>query len=99
MSTGIRIGAFDTMRWKHITPIYSEDGKEIITAKIVIYPGDSEEYCTLMTPESYHAISSWMSFRVSYGEKIEDDSWVMRDLWQTTESRYGANYGVARYPK
>lgn len=99
MSTGIRIGAFDSMRWKHIVPIYSDDGKEVIAAKLVVYPGDSEEYCALMTPESYNAISSWMSYRGSYGEKIDEDSWVMRDLWQTTESRHGANYGVAQYPK
>jgi integrase len=99
MSTGIRIGAFDTMRWKHIVPIFGGNGNEVIAAKLVVYPGDSEEYCALMTPESYNAISSWMSYRASYGEKINNDSWVMRDLWQTTESKYGANYGVAHYPK
>ena len=52
-----------------------------------------------MTPESFYSISDWMSYRTSYNEKIDENSWVMRDLWQTTEYRYGANYGVAKYPK
>jgi len=99
LSTGIRIGAFDTMKWKHIIPIYSNDGHEVIAAKLIVYPGDSEEYFALMTPESFHSISSWMAYRASYHEIVTEDSWVMRDLWQTTESRYGANYGVAKFPK
>jgi hypothetical protein len=44
VSTGIRIGALDTLRWKHIIPIYSNDGKDIIAAKLIVYPGDAEEY-------------------------------------------------------
>jgi hypothetical protein len=28
--------------------------------------------------------------RLSHGEHITDDSWLMRDLWQTTEMNYGA---------
>jgi integrase len=99
VSTGIRIGAFDSMQWKHIIPIHGNDGNEVIAAKLIVYPGDTEEYCALMTSESYHALSNWMSYRASYGEKIDENSWVMRDLWQTTEYRYGANYGVAKYPK
>lgn len=61
VATGIRIGAFDSMQWKHIIPIYDNDGKEVIAAKLTVYPGDSEEYYALMTPESFHAISNWMS--------------------------------------
>ena len=68
-----------------------------MAAKLIVYPGDAEEYNALMTPESFNAISAWMSYSASYDEKITEDSWVMRDLWQTTDSRYGANYGVAKY--
>lgn len=31
-----------------------------------------------------------MEFRVSYGENITGESWVMRDIWQTTNITYGA---------
>jgi hypothetical protein len=40
-----------------------------------------------------------MDFRASYGEKITGESWVMRDLWQTTNMNYGAKWGLATNPK
>jgi hypothetical protein len=40
-----------------------------------------------------------MDFRASYGERITGDSWVMRDLWQTTNMNYGARWGLATSPK
>jgi hypothetical protein len=40
-----------------------------------------------------------MDFRKDYGEKISGESWVMRDLWQTTNIKYGAKLGLATCPK
>jgi hypothetical protein len=40
-----------------------------------------------------------MDFRSSYGENITEESWVMRDIWQTTNITYGANLGLATCPK
>jgi hypothetical protein len=40
-----------------------------------------------------------MDFRAGYGEKISGESWVMRDLWQTTNIDYGAKLGLATCPK
>ncbi|HXS60524.1 MAG TPA: hypothetical protein VN703_06910 [Candidatus Sulfopaludibacter sp.] len=39
-----------------------------------------------------------MEFRSSYGEKITCDSWVMRDMWKTTNITYGAKLSYARTP-
>lgn len=77
------------MRWKHIEPITNSDDESI--AKLHVYAGDDEEYYAFITPEAYKALKEWMDFRDSYGEKITGNSWVIRDLWQTTNMNYGAN--------
>jgi hypothetical protein len=40
-----------------------------------------------------------MDFRAGYGEKITGESWVMRDIWETTNIDYGAKLGIATCPK
>lgn len=36
MSTGIRVGAWDYMRWKHISPLKDENGV-VLAAKLIVY--------------------------------------------------------------
>jgi len=48
-SSGIRLGAWDYLKWKHITPIHSEAGG-VLAAKIIVYAGDSEEYYAFISP-------------------------------------------------
>jgi len=98
VSSGIRIGAWDSLQWKHISPITNESGI-VISARIIVYAGDREVYYSFITPEAYSSLKEWMDFRASYGEKITEDSWLMRDLWQTTNMNYGARWGLAAYPK
>ena len=97
-SGGFRLGAWDYLRWKHVIPISNNKG-EIIATKVVIYAEEEDEYYTFITPEAYSALKDWMDFRSSYGEKITGDSWLMRDLWQTTNQNYGARWGLATNPK
>jgi integrase len=100
-SSGIRIGAWDYLQWKHVTPLHNSgdhNGGEVIAAKLLIYPGDQEEYYTFITPEAYTALKEWMDFRAEYGEQITDESWLMRDLWQTSNMSYGAKFGLATFP-
>jgi len=97
-SSGIRIGAWDYIQWKHVKPVNNEKG-EIIAAKLVVYAGDREQYYCFTTSEAYISLKEWMDFRASYGEKITAESWIMRDLWQTTNIEYSAKLGLATCPK
>lgn len=90
VSGGFRMGAWDYLRWKHVTPLKREEG-EIIGAKMVIYAGESEEYYCFITPEAYLSLREWMDFRQSSGEEITEESWLMRDLWQTTKVNIKSN--------
>ena len=98
ISSGIRIGAWDYLKWKHVIP-FTDDKGEIICAKIIVYAGDIEEYYSFVTAEAYSCLKEWMDFRASYGEKITGESWLMRDIWQTTNVKYGAKWGLATAPK
>jgi integrase len=69
VSSGIRIGVWDYLRWKHVSPITNDKG-EIIAAKLVVYAGDPEEYYAFLTPESYNSLRDWMDFRASYGAVV-----------------------------
>jgi integrase len=99
VASGVRIGAWDYLKWKHIAPIFQKESDEVIAAKLIVYAGDSEEYYTFITPEAYISLKEWMDFRGEYGEIITGESWVMRDLWQTTNIKYGAKLGLATCPR
>jgi len=49
LSSGIRLGTWDYLKWKHITLIHSEAGG-VLAAKIIVYAGDSEEYYAFISP-------------------------------------------------
>ena len=98
LSTGIRVGAWDYMKWKHITPIKNENDV-IVAAKLVVYPNEPEEYFTFMTPEAYNAVKEWTDFRASFGEEITGESWILRNTWQKVKPRYSHRIGLAKYPK
>jgi integrase len=85
VSSGIRIGAFETLKWKHITPIYNKDKSDLLAAKILVYPGDREQYYSFLTPEAYTSLEEWMKYRSKCGEEITKESYVMRDIWRNDD--------------
>jgi hypothetical protein len=93
-SSGIRIGAWDYLKWGHIKPI--EKNGEIVAAKIIVYAGDQEQYFTFMNPEAYNELKKWMDYRKDAGEEINEKSWVMRHIWNTKNGRI---FGLITAPK
>ena len=55
VSSGIRIGAWDYLQWKHVSPITNDNG-EIIAARLLVYAGDPEEHYSFLTSEAYSAL-------------------------------------------
>jgi hypothetical protein len=87
VSLGIRIGAFETLKWKYITPIQDRKQQQqnsnsniIQAAKILVYPGDREQYNLFLTPEAYTAVKDWIDYRSLCGEKITKESLVTRHM-------------------
>ena len=85
-SSGIRLGGWDYLRWGHINPI--ENKGRIVAARILVYHGDDEEYFSFITAEAYHHLQRWIEYRQECGEKINSNTWVMRQLWNTKLGHY-----------
>jgi hypothetical protein len=96
-SSGIRLGAWDYLKWKHVIPRTNEKG-DIVAAKLIVYAEEHDEYFSFLKPEAYFALKEWMDYRFSYGEEISGESWLMRDKFPTVDQQRGRS-GLAKYPK
>ena len=67
-SSGIRLGAWDYLRWKDIEPI-SKNGR-VVAAKITVYAGEEDEYFSFVTPEAFHELEKWICYRKEEAMKI-----------------------------
>jgi hypothetical protein len=97
LSSGIRVGAWDWLKWKHIVSIEKEG--TIVAAKIIVYAGEPEQYFSFITSECYNALKTYMDFRALHGEKINGESWLIRDQWQKLSKNHGHRIGLADLPK
>jgi hypothetical protein len=80
-SSGIRLGAWNYLKWGHVRSIKKEG--EVVAAKIIVYAEEDEEYFSFVSKEAYNALKEWMKYREDSGELIDEYSWLMRDLWDT----------------
>lgn len=67
-SSGIRIGALPSLRLRNL-----EDNK------LTVYENYRQEYFTFITPECKSAIDSYLDMRKRYGEKLNKDSYLIRE--------------------
>jgi len=93
-SSGIRLGAWNYLKWGHVSQII-RDGKTV-AAKIRVYAEDEEEYFTFISLEAWNELSTWMKHRQDCGETITKESWLMRNLWDVTTPK---GKGVVTLPK
>jgi integrase len=80
-SSGIRVGAWDYLKWKHIIPI--QKNGQVLAAKLIVYAGETEEYFTFISAEAYNELEKWKEYRIHSGESVDLNSWVMRNIWNT----------------
>ena len=78
-SSGIRLGAWDYLRWGDIRPI--EINGKIVAAKIIVYAGEEDDgYFSFISLEALDKLQNWMKYRESSGEVINDNSWRLCSL-------------------
>jgi integrase len=75
-STGMRIGAIPSLRLRNLEEIEIENSK---IYKITVYENDNEEHFTFTTPECAKAIDEYLEMRKRYGEKLTDESFLVRE--------------------
>ena len=80
LSSGMRVGAFDDLKWRDVED-YTIEGQDI--AKLTIYRGDPEQYTTFITPEAHHILQDYRKRRIEVGEKIKPNSPLIRNIWDS----------------
>ena len=73
-SSGMRIGALNTLKVKHLQSI---DKYSIY--KIMVYENEEDEYITFCTPECRIVIDSYLGYRRLHGERIQEDAPLIRE--------------------
>jgi hypothetical protein len=71
---GIRLGAWDYIRWGDIRPI-EQDG-EVVAAKIIVYAGEAEQYFSYVSLEAWKELEKWIQYRKASGERVTEGSWL-----------------------
>ena len=61
ISSGIRVGAWDFLKWKHVIPIENDDGRSVIAAKIIVYAGEPDPNYSFITKVAFNSLKDWMT--------------------------------------
>jgi integrase len=79
-STGCRFGALPSLKLRNLERV---DGEK--TYKITMYEGSNEQYSSYCTPECASFIDAYLQFRTQNGEKLNADSYLIRDQFDITD--------------
>ena len=79
-SIGCRIGPLPSLRLSHLQKIPKEG-----VYKFTIYENTKDEYITFCTPECANYIDSYLEYRTRSGEKLNKDSFLIREQFDVNE--------------
>ena len=77
----MRIGVIPGLRLRNLEKIESEYD----TNKITVYEAFNEEYTTFCAPECTRAIDEYLKMRQQYGEKLTQDSFLIREQFDVRD--------------
>jgi hypothetical protein len=63
---------------------------------LLVYAGEDKEYFCFITAKAWNALKDWMEYREASGEQVNEQSWVMHNLWDTRVAR---GSGLVTRPK
>ena len=71
-SGGLRVGAITSLKLRNLERIEQ-------CYKITVYEGSKEQYITFVTPECSSFIDSYLEYRAKSGEKLTENSFLIRE--------------------
>jgi len=77
----MRIGAIPGLRLRNLEKVESDYN----IYKITVYEGFNEEYITFCTPECTRAIDEYLKMQQQYGEKLTQDSFLIREQFDVRD--------------
>jgi len=80
-STGVRIGAIQEMKLKHI------DDMPLGCKSVLVYPDDPEEYHTFLTTEASSVLDRYLQKRKFDGEELAPESPVFRRMYKIAKAK------------
>lgn len=80
-STGVRIGAIQEMKLKHIDDI------PLSCKSVLVYPDDPEEYYTFLTTEASSVLDRYLQKRKFDGEELMPESPVFRRMYKIAKAK------------
>lgn len=78
VSTGLRIGAIHTLKFRDISPKQTSQGR---IYRIEIYSSSSERYIGYCNPETAKIIDDYLKERTDAGEILKNDTPLIRNLY------------------
>lgn len=88
VSGGLRVGALPDLQVKHYTVLDKDNNSSNGIGLLKVYPNSkNDSYTTLLTPEAMDAIHSYIEWRKDHGERITDESPLIRDKFDVFTAR------------